>query len=48
MDLLREWADSDEHDRMIERLAPYRKRKQTSQLFRAAPAHGETEQRGQV
>jgi antibiotic biosynthesis monooxygenase (ABM) superfamily enzyme len=35
LDLLRDWADSDEHDRMIERLAPYRKRKQTSEIFRA-------------
>lgn len=27
-----------EHDRMIERLAPYRTRTQQSQIFRVAPA----------
>lgn len=36
-ELLRAWADSDEHDRMIDRLAPYQTRKQTSTIFRAGP-----------
>ncbi len=39
LDLLRAWADSDEHDRMIERLAPYQTRTQTSEIFRADPEH---------
>lgn len=37
-ELLREWAASDAHDRMIERLEPYQTRKQTSEVFRAGPA----------
>lgn len=37
VELLRAWADSDAHDRMIDRLAPYQKRKQTSEIFRAGP-----------
>jgi antibiotic biosynthesis monooxygenase (ABM) superfamily enzyme len=43
LDLLRAWADSEEHDRMIGRLAPYQKREQNSEIFRA-----ESEYRGTV
>ena len=39
MDLLQTWADSNAHDRMIDRLAPYQTRKQRSEIFRAAPKH---------
>lgn len=38
LDLLRTWAASDEHDRLIERLAPYRTRTQQSCIFQVAPA----------
>lgn len=33
--LLRTWASSDEHDRLIEKLAPYRNKKQRSIIFEA-------------
>ena len=36
LDLLRTWAASPAHDRMIEQLAPYRCRKQQSQIFQVA------------
>jgi len=39
MDLLRAWADSTAHDRMIDRLAPYQTRTQTSEIFQTAPKH---------
>lgn len=39
IDLLRAWADSEAHDRMIDRLSPYQTRKQTSEIFEAAPTH---------
>lgn len=35
LDQLRTWADSETHDALIERLKPFRLRKQRSQIFRA-------------
>lgn len=42
LDLLRAWADSEEHDHMIERLSSYQKRKQKSDIFRVESEYRET------
>lgn len=45
LDLLRRWADSAEHDHMIERLSPYQKRKQQSEIFRTGSEYRATARR---
>ncbi len=37
IELLRSWASSRAHDDLIEKLAPYRERKQRSTIFRCGP-----------